>query len=202
MDKRSETNAIMLDQCAAGDSRSWETFVRYYQPMIERWCRGRGLSESTALDIVQETLISVHRSLRSFESTPGAGAFRAWLKTIVFRRILDYRRRLRTQFEGQGGSTILRSLLAVAEAASKSDCRSITASSRLQAAVQEVAQLHTTRAWKVFLRSVIDNRSTEQVAEEFAMTPAAVRQVRSRILRQLRSCLQKLDSNDNHLSQR
>ncbi|MCU0711788.1 MAG: hypothetical protein MUC43_06985 [Pirellula sp.] len=40
--------------------------------------------------------------------------------------------------------------------------------------------------WQAFWQSVIEGQSTELVSQRLSMTPAAVRQARSRILRRLR----------------
>lgn len=45
------------------------------------------------------------------------------------------------------------------------------------------------RAWEIFCRSVIDGHSTESVAQEFGVTTANVRKIRSRILKTLRDNL-------------
>ncbi len=43
--------------------------------------------------------------------------------------------------------------------------------------------------WAAFWRTVVDGRSHEAVAEELAMSQAAVRQAKSRVLRRLRQQL-------------
>ena len=45
------------------------------------------------------------------------------------------------------------------------------------------------RTWQVFTRSVIDQTATIVVADEFGITQAAVRQIRSRVLRRIRQQL-------------
>ncbi len=47
----------------------------------------------------------------------------------------------------------------------------------------------TERSWGIFERSVIDNVPTAVVAQQFQVTDATVRQIRSRILRRLRQQL-------------
>jgi RNA polymerase sigma-70 factor (ECF subfamily) len=49
------------------------------------------------------------------------------------------------------------------------------------------------RTWQVFTRSVIDQTSTIVVADEFGITQAAVRQIRSRVLRRIRQQLGDLE---------
>ena len=49
------------------------------------------------------------------------------------------------------------------------------------------------RTWQVFSRSVIDQIATSVVADEFGISQAAVRQIRSRILRRVRQQLGDMD---------
>ncbi len=49
------------------------------------------------------------------------------------------------------------------------------------------------RTWQVFSRSVIDQIATSVVADEFGISHAAVRQIRSRILRRVRQQLGDMD---------
>ena len=52
------------------------------------------------------------------------------------------------------------------------------------------------KTWRMFERAVIDDIATAQVADEFGVSPATVRQSRSRILRRLRQQLGDLESGD------
>ncbi len=56
-------------------------------------------------------------------------------------------------------------------------------------AIAQVQNEFEARTWQAFWRSVVDGISTDKVATELQMTPAAVRQSRSRILRRLRQQL-------------
>ena len=46
--------------------------------------------------------------------------------------------------------------------------------------------IFTERMWQIFWRVTVDGNSATAVAEEFGATPAAVRQIKSRILRRLK----------------
>ena len=63
---------------------------------------------------------------------------------------------------------------------------------RTRLLVRAIAQMRgefTQRSWEIFERSVLDNVPTSVVAEQFSVTEASVRQIRSRILRRLRQQL-------------
>ena len=56
-------------------------------------------------------------------------------------------------------------------------------------ALAQVQSEFEARTWQAFWRSVVDGIATSEVAQEFGMSEANVRQSRSRILRRLRQQL-------------
>lgn len=56
-------------------------------------------------------------------------------------------------------------------------------------AIEQIRDEFALRTWRMFDRAVVDGVTTAQVAEEFEVTAATVRQTRSRILRRLRQQL-------------
>ncbi len=62
----------------------------------------------------------------------------------------------------------------------------------MQQAMAIVQREVETNTWQAFWLCVVDERSTEEVANALAMTPANVRQCRSRVLRRLRQALERL----------
>jgi RNA polymerase sigma-70 factor (ECF subfamily) len=180
--------------------------VAHYQPRLIAWCRSRGLDEAATHDVLQEVWVSVARSLPSFSSTTGQGAFRAWLWRIMQRRIIDFRRQQGREPNAAGGSTMLGRLASI-PANSESDAESssnayhqnspdsgqrqldsykLQLTTELQQILDRAQMDYEPRTWQAFLRCAMDGHSTEQVAAEFNMTVVGVRQLRSRILRRLR----------------
>lgn len=79
------------------DEPAWSEFDRQYRRMIERFARRRGVPEAEASDIAQQVMLSLAEKLPEGSYERGRGRFRAWLFTIVSRRILDWRRRVLTR---------------------------------------------------------------------------------------------------------
>ncbi len=75
---------------AAGDERAFATLVERYRGYIHAIAWRIVLDEEEALDIAQETLIKLSRSIGQWQ---GRGSFRAWLGAIASRTALDQRRR-------------------------------------------------------------------------------------------------------------
>ena len=102
----------------------------------------------------------------------------------------------RNQTLASGGSTALRQLNQIADLASVHDdmlAEEPTTECELQKLVARgLAQVRAEfepRSWEIFQRLVIDQVPTANVAAEFDLQPASVRQIRSRILRRLRQQL-------------
>lgn len=193
------TSVNLLRGVGRGDNEAWNQLVGLYLPRILAICRSKGLDENSSQDVAQESFVTVYRSLASFHSSPGSGAFRAWLHTIVERRIADWYRRAGRQEEAVGGSTFAERINSIPEEPDDSASHSPKGHSYLCAVLgsdfQLVAEKYKPRTWQAFLRCVVDGRSTQQVADEFCMTTVGVRQLRSRILRQLRASLESHSSN-------
>ena len=206
----SGTQPSLVPGLRVGSPKAWERLVAHYQPRLIAWCRSRGLDDAATHDVLQEVWVSVARSLPGFSSTTGNGAFRAWLWRIMQRRIIDYRRQQGQEPGGTGGSTMLGRLARV-PATSESDSGSnsntydqnsedsgtrqrgshkLQLNTALKQILDRVQMDYEPRTWQAFLRCVMDGHSTEQVATEFNMTAVGVRQLRSRILRRLRSELE------------
>lgn len=77
------------------DQSGWQRFYDTYQGAIRGLARRAGLTAAEADDVVQETLISVARSMPSFEYDRSKGSFKGWLFQITRRRIADHFRRKR-----------------------------------------------------------------------------------------------------------
>lgn len=69
----------------------WSRFVDIYSPLLFRWSRRQGLSIEDSVDLVQEVLMTLIEKLRSFSYDPSK-SFRAWLRTIVVNRAIDFQR--------------------------------------------------------------------------------------------------------------
>lgn len=74
------------------DHESWKAFFDTYWRFIYNAALKAGLSDAEAQDVVQETLISVSRSMPNFRYDPQKGSFKTWLTCLT-------RWRIKRQFE-------------------------------------------------------------------------------------------------------
>jgi len=75
------------------DQQSWKEFFETYWRMLYSVARRAGLSDSEAQDVVQETIVSVAKSMPNFQYDPALGSFKTFLTTITRRRITDFFRK-------------------------------------------------------------------------------------------------------------
>src|SRR5579884_3179208 len=71
------------------DNESWRVFFDTYWRLIYNAAMKAGLTDAEAQDAVQETVISVMKSISSFKYDPAKGSFKTWLLRLTQWRILD-----------------------------------------------------------------------------------------------------------------
>jgi RNA polymerase sigma factor (sigma-70 family) len=74
------------------DQESWERFYDIYSPLLFRFSRSLGMTASESEDLVQETVISVSKSIGNYRYEPTKCSFKGWLFMIIKRRLIDLRR--------------------------------------------------------------------------------------------------------------
>jgi RNA polymerase sigma factor (sigma-70 family) len=75
------------------DGESWNAFFETYWKLIYNAAMRSGLSDAEAQDVVQETVISVSKSMPNFRYDPKVGSFKSWLLQLTRWRILDQLRK-------------------------------------------------------------------------------------------------------------
>lgn len=75
------------------DHESWRDFFETYWKLIYHTSIKAGLTDAEAQDVVQETVLSVCKSMRTFEYDAKNGSFKAWLLKLTQWRIADQLRR-------------------------------------------------------------------------------------------------------------
>lgn len=196
LDDSSVTRGSLISRAKQRDSVAWQDLVDLYTPLVQRWCGRCGISTDQADDCTQEVFAAVSKSLSRFQPTGRTGAFRGWLWTITINKIRDLARRESRHAPPTGGSSAMRRMQQTADPLgfdlSGLDGEPTDAIDLRDLVARGLRQIHdefAERTWRIFDRTVIDGVTTAQVAEEFNVTAATVRQVRSRVLRRLRKQL-------------
>ncbi len=80
----------LMVSAQAGDRAAYDALLRDCVPVIRAVARGRGVPPDAVDDVVQETLLTIHRARHTYDP---ARSFRTWLRTIAERRAIDLLRR-------------------------------------------------------------------------------------------------------------
>lgn len=200
MTSSSQTHPSLLSGLRRQHEPSWERLIDLFGPTVYTMCRRSGLGTEAAADVMQETFLSVSKSLAKFQYRDSGDTFRGWLCRIAQHRIADFHRRRSAVLSAVGGSELREAMEAtadpIAESNSQSEDNPLTRDD-MRGVVGRAAALVQSgvepRSWKAFWMTAIEGRSAPEVAKELGMQAAAVRKSRSRIARRLREAIGDVD---------
>jgi RNA polymerase sigma-70 factor (ECF subfamily) len=175
-----------------GSTEAWRELVDLYGPLIESWCRQAGVPQASRADIGQEVLLAVHRGIAKFNPDHPRATFRGWLWTITRNAVLQSRRSPEAQ--GAGGSTALARLAEFPEPWRSGDeeappSESNDTAALIARALDQIRPEVEEQTWAAFWNTAVLGHSATEAAADLGMTPMAVRQAKSRVLRRLRKQL-------------
>ena len=185
MDPKRVTSLSLLDRARHHDEPSWQRLVTLYGPVVEHWCRRGGARPEDAADLAQEVFLAVSQGLERFERR-GPGSFRAWVRGITRHKLLDCYRQAERQAAAAGGSTALERLLDIPDPQTGPDEDADEMSGLYRRALDLIRGEFEERTWQAFWLTAIEGRSPANLAAELGMTPTAIRQAKSRVLRRLK----------------
>jgi RNA polymerase sigma-70 factor (ECF subfamily) len=182
----SATSLSLLNLAKERDEDAWRLVVEKYGPRVETWCRQSGVPPHEVMDVVQDVLLSVLRSLEKFHRDQEGDGFRKWLRKITASKVSDHRRQRRKEPPPRGGSAnwfVIDSAKAPLPDPVSSTAVAIGASNEVVAAVRKQVQPKT---WEAFWRTAIEDQDPADVAADLEMSIASVYKARSRVLSRLR----------------
>lgn len=77
------------------DTKAWSEFYDLYAPLLYKYARARGLNHADAEDVQSTCYESIVKQILHFDYQKEKGGFKAWLKTLVNRRVIDLLRKKR-----------------------------------------------------------------------------------------------------------
>ncbi|MGB7342758.1 MAG: sigma-70 family RNA polymerase sigma factor [Pirellulaceae bacterium] len=185
-------SSMFLDGVQTMQPESWSRLVHTFGPIVYRWCRTSGVSESDSPDLVQDVFASVARGIPDFQRQKDSGSFRSWLATITRNRVRDYFRRQSRQQSAAGGTEALQFLQQQADAVDDSICGDSIDSPLVRRVLESVRSEFEQTTWHAFWLTTIESQSPSVVAETTGRSVASVYQAKSRILRRLRQAMAEL----------
>lgn len=185
----SSTSSGLIRGVQQGNPEAWRRLLDVFGPLIYSWGRRWGLSPEDAADVLQETLLAVARNASRFARTPDR-SFRAWLWTITRSKIRDLSRRRNREPQARGGTSVNELLQQLPEQLPTDDDREQGVwKDTLLRALTSARGDFAERTWQAFWQVTIQGRSPADVSAELGVSPAAVRQAKSRVLQRLRELL-------------
>lgn len=181
------TSPTLLERARSADQEAWSRLVFLYEPLVRRWCARWGHFGPDTDDLAQEILIGMAAGLAGFRRDRPGDSFRGWLYGIARNKHTDFLRRRGRGPVAQGGTEAGLQLGQILDPdAGTTDDPMEEMSQLYQRALSLIRQDFEDRSWQIFNRLAVDGLSVDAVAAEFASTPAAVRKVKSRVLRRLK----------------
>ena len=86
-----ETRSSLIHRLKATiNGESWQDFFNTYWELIFNVARRAGLSHADAQDVVQETIVKVHKSFDRFQYDRKRGSFKGWLRSVTRSRLAEH----------------------------------------------------------------------------------------------------------------
>jgi RNA polymerase sigma factor (sigma-70 family) len=178
----------------ASDEGAWRQFVEIYTPLIYGYCRSRGLQESDAADVAQETMRAVAKAIGKFEYNPQRGKFRNWLLTIVQSRLHNFLAQRQRQPDLAGATTLQLEIDRDSRPADQSAWEADYYRTIFNWAAGRIRGEFQESTWQAFWRTTIEERDGKEVAESLGLSVGAVYVAKSRVIARLKQEIQSVDA--------
>ena len=175
----------------AGDEDAWSEFVQIYQPVVQRFVRRHGLQYADAVEITQEVLSRVAKSIESWDANHQKSTFRGWLYRITRNITIDFLRKKKIERQRMASSDA--GLSQVADMGNNDQSQEFEREFEKQVfywAVEKLKPSFKPANWQAFWMSTIDGVPVIDVAKQLQMTPGNVYVARSRIMSRLSELVQ------------
>lgn len=183
-----ETRQSLLFRAQAGETDAWNDLTELYRPLIRGWLKRQGVQAHDVEDLSQEVLLTVVKHLPDFQHSGRRGAFRSWMRTILWSRTADYFRAIDTATQARGGDDAAEVLQKIVDPDDELNRRwdeehDLYVVRCLLSLVEEEFEPVTLKA---FRRLALDGASGAEVARELGLSVSAVYVAKSRVLARIR----------------
>ncbi len=187
MTEAMKTRESLLIRLSRGQcNQAWDEFADIYRPMILRLARQSGLQECDADDVTQKVMISIARTIGTWQKDDNKSGFRAWLTTVTRNAIKNAFTRVPR--DRLMNSTQLFCLIEDASDRSTELDRHIETEfmrAVFRTAADRVRQEFAETTWQAFWQTTVGQLSIKDAAEQQSTTCGAIYAARSRVMRRL-----------------
>jgi RNA polymerase sigma-70 factor (ECF subfamily) len=181
------TSLSLLERARANDPEAWRRLVELYQPLVRYWCARVGLRGPDIEDVTQEVFAGAAAGLSGFRRDRPGDTFRGWLRGIARNQALLHFRRNQGKPQAEGGPDAWEHLQNLPDPLPGPDADETEEVGHLyRRALGLICAAFEEDTWRAFWLTAIEGRSPTALTEELGMTPAAIRQAKSRVLRRLK----------------
>ena len=183
------------------DQDSWKEFFDTYWRLIYNVATKAGLTDAEAQDVVQETLLSVAKSLKEFKTDPARGSFKAWLlKTTRWRIVNQFNKRRPDQIaRARRVPDDTRETATVDRIADSSEANWETVwdtewqEHLLGVALERLKRKAKPKHFQIYFLHAIRGQYVRDVARSLGVNVAQVYLIKHRLAREFRAELQQLE---------
>ncbi len=178
------------------DDPAWREFVEIYEPLVYRLARRGGLQHADALELTQEALLAIVKTIDRWDADPQRGSFRGWLFQVSRNLMINYLTRQRRHPQGVG-DTDFQMLLAQQPDPRGEETAEFDLEYRRRLfrwAVEQVRDGFRTNTWNAFWDTCVLNRPVHEVAVDLGMSPGAIYVARSRVMARLKRRIEEVTS--------
>ena len=182
---------------------AWEEFYAMYWAVVIRYAQKLGLDETSAHDVLQETMLVLIRKLPGFTYDPAKGKFRNFLLTIVHRKTLASIHRVQSKQEQSmdtpltdEGVTLTDFLADKSNVLPHEQMEQNWQDSIREEALRKIQQDPTVeeRTFDIFIAYVVEGQPAQEISKRYDINNNAVYQIKNRIIKRLKIEVEKMVS--------
>jgi RNA polymerase sigma-70 factor (ECF subfamily) len=199
------TRRSLLSRLKGSDAQeSWREFFDTYWRLIYTTALNAGMTDSEAQEVVQETVLTVVRNIKSFRYDPTIGSFKGWLLTIVRWRIADQFRKRPQQISSAGsrravetsGTATLERIADPAPINLEAVWEEEWQRTLFNAALSRVKRQANARHYQIFDLHAVKHWPVEKVAQTLGVSVGQVRLAKHRITALMRREVARLEKEE------
>lgn len=191
-DSQTSVSLLGLLRHEPSNPLAWDEFVTRYRPKIYGWCCDWGLQGADAEDVAQIVLAKLTEKMRDFRYD-SSRSFRAWLKTVTHRALLDFVASWQ-RGTARGGDQAWEALQSVeARADLERQIEEAFDCELLEVAMLRVRQRVAPPSWEAFRLTALEGFSGADASRRLVMPVANVFMAKHRVQKMLQAEIKKLD---------